>query len=246
MTMKALNAPELHLQKRTGLAEELASILISRVGNGDFKVGDVLPSEKVFAETYQVSRTVVREALARLKYEGIIVSKRGSGSVVVGTNPNRAFDLEGTSAINSFFEFRMLLDSEASAMAAVRHTKEQAARMKGYLDALEQAGEEQTNNADPDYRFHLLIADASDNEYIKAATQQLSTKMWSHLYKAKMFPHNQQVLAEHTVVYKAILARDPAAARAASLTHLIGSAARRGIELDVRHLIWKPETLSYL
>lgn len=244
--MKAQISPEIHLQKRTGLAEELASILMSRLRSGDFKIGDVLPPEKVFAETYQVSRTVVREALARLKYEGIIISKRGSGSVVVGATPNKGFDLEGTGAINSFFEFRMLLDSEAAAMAAVRHTKDHVARLREYLDALEQAGEEQTNNADPDYRFHMIIADASDNEYIKAASQQLSTKMWSHLYKAKMSPHRQQVLAEHALVYKSIVARNPAAARAASLTHLIGSAARRGIELDVRHLIWKPETLSYL
>lgn len=244
--MKAQISPEIHLQKRTGLAEELASILMSRIAGGDFRINDVLPSEKVFAETYQVSRTVVREALARLKYEGIIISKRGSGSIVVRATPNRSFDLEGTSAITSFFEFRMLLDSEAAAMAAVRHTKEHAVRLREYLDALELANEEQTNNADPDYRFHMIIADASDNEYIKAASQQLSTKMWSHLYKAKMFPLGQQVHAEHTQVYKAIVARDPAAARAASLTHLIGSAARRGIELDVRHLIWKPETLSYL
>lgn len=244
--MKAKGLTELRLQKKTGLADELAAILAQRIEAGEFKVGDVLPPEKVFAETYQVSRTVVREALARLKHEGIIISRRGSGSVVIGTTLQKSFDLGGTSNVTSFFEFRLLLDSEASAMAAVRHTKEQAARLREYLDELERAGEEQTNNADPDYRFHYIIAEAADNEYIKLATQQLSTKMWSHIYQAKLFPHNQQVHVEHTVIYRAIVSRDPSAARAASLTHLISSAARRGIELDVRHLIWKPDSLSYL
>lgn len=244
--MNAKSVSELRLQKSTGLSEELAAILVRRVESGEFKVGDILPPEKIFAETYQVSRTVVREALARLKYEGIIISRRGSGSVVVGTMPQKGFNLEGTSDVVSFFEFRLLLDSEAAAMAAVRHTKEQIVRLKEYLDQLAIADEEQSNNADPDYRFHYLIAEASDNEYIKAATQQLSTRMWSHIYTAKRFPHGQQVHVEHTQVYKAIAARDPAAARAASVTHLVGSAARRGIELDVRHLVWAPDSLSFL
>lgn len=244
--MNAKSVSELRLQKSAGLSEELAAILMRRIETGEFKIGDVLPPEKIFAETYRVSRTVVREALARLKYEGIIISRRGSGSVVVGTRPRQGFSLEGTGDVTSFFEFRMLLDSEAAAMAAVRHTKEQIIRIKEQLDRLALADEEQSNNADPDYRFHYIVAEASDNEYIKVATQQLSTRLWSHIYTAKMFPFGQQVHAEHTAVYKAIAARDPAAARASSVTHLVGSAARRGIELDVRHLVWNPDSLTFL
>ena len=244
--MRTQPASELHLQKKSGLSEELAEILLRRVEAGDFRIGDVMPPEKVFAETYQVSRTVVREALARLKYEGIIVSRRGSGSAVVSTTPQKSLKLDSLGNITSFFEFRMLMDSEAAAMAAVRHTKEQIERLKVYLDQLDDTNSGHGNHADPDYRFHALIAEASDNKYIQAATQQLSTKTWNHLYAAKLRPCGHQVHAEHSQMFKAIAARDPSEARAASVTHLVASAARCGIELDVRHLVWRPDSLSFL
>lgn len=247
--MNAKLTAGLSLKKRQGLPEELASIIIRRIEGGDFKLGDVLPSEQALAEIYQVSRTVVREALARLKYEGIIMSKRGSGPVVCSTAPQKGFSIEvendAGAPLSSFFEFRMLMEGEAAALAAIRHTKEHRKQFQEYLEAMSKALEENTSGADPDYRFHCLIADAAGNEYVSTFTKYLSTKIWMRVYSArglsnKIRKRAQRVFAEHKAIYDAIIARDPAAARAAAQAHLLCSAHRQGLELDIRHLSWDP------
>ncbi|MCL1939476.1 MAG: FadR family transcriptional regulator [Desulfovibrionaceae bacterium] len=233
------------LGKRRGLPEELASIIISRIEGGDFKLGDVLPSEQALADMYKVSRTVVREALARLKYEGIILSKRGSGPVVCSTIALKSLDMDITMAaeesLSEFFEFRLLLEGEASALAAIRHTEADAAALKGYLDQMRRALDEKTSGAEPDYRFHGLIAEAAANEYIANFTKDLSSKIWMRVYSARdLFNQVQEiariVLDEHTALYEAIIAREPHRAKAAAQKHILCSAKRQGVQVDTRHL----------
>lgn len=235
------------LGNRRGLPEELASIIISRIEGGDFKLGDVLPSEQALADMYQVSRTVVREALARLKYEGIIMSKRGSGPVVCGTSTTKGlkFDLngEGIPSLGSFYEFRVLMEGEAAALAALRHTGEDAALLQEYLIQMSAAVANNTSGADPDYRFHCLIADAARNEYVSAFTKNLSTKLWMRVYSARDLSNRtrrqaQTVLEEHNAIFEAIVAREPHAAKKAAQMHILCSAMRQKIALDVRHLPW--------
>ena len=234
------------LGKRRGLPEELASIIISRIEGGDFKLGDVLPSEQALADMYKVSRTVVREALARLKYEGIILSKRGSGPVVCSIEPLKGLDVDintnAEKALSSFFEFRLLMEGEAAALAAIRHSDADAAMLKEYLIQMQKALDEKTSGADPDYRFHGLIADAADNEYIANFTKNLSTKIWMRVYSARGLSNQVKttahiVLDEHNSLYEAIIGRDPHRARAAAQTHILCSARRQNIKVDTRHLL---------
>lgn len=240
---------QIPMPKRRGLPEELASIIISRIEGGDFKLGEVLPSEQAMAEMYKVSRTVVREALARLKYEGIILSKRGSGPVVCGVEPLKGLNLEihpdTEESLPEFFEFRALMEGEAAALAAIRHTEEQAAMLRSYLDQMQKALDEKTSGADPDYRFHSLIADAADNEYIANFTKNMSTKIWMRVYSARGLSNqfrmtSQIVLSEHTALYEAIVARDPHGARTAAQAHILCSAKRQNIAIDTRHLLREP------
>src|SRR3546814_2482151 len=82
-----------------------------------------LPSEKELAASFQVSRPIVREALSRLRSDGILVSRHGSGSYIQH-QPNRAlFDVAPTGSIAGLmrtFEFRLALECEAAALAAMR------------------------------------------------------------------------------------------------------------------------------
>ena len=234
------------LGKRRGLPDELASIIISRIEGGDFTLGDVLPSEQALADMYKVSRTVVREALARLKYEGIILSKRGSGPVVCGAVPLNRLDMNihisDKEALSGFFEFRMLMEGEAAALAAIRHGEADAPVLKGYLEQMRRAVDENTSGADPDYRFHVRIADMAANEYISNFTKNLSTKIWMRVYSARGLSNQVKatariVLDEHTALCEAIVAREPYQARAAAQAHILCSARRQGIQIDTRHLL---------
>ena len=245
--MNANNFEHHPLGARRALPDELATIIISRIEAGEYKLGDVLPSEKAMADMYQVSRTVVREALARLKYEGVIRSKRGSGPVISGTVPLKGFELhlnmENKESLTEYYEFRLILEGEAAALAAVRHTPEDAALFRSYLDQMSRAIEESTSGADPDFRFHQLIADSSRNGYVRNLTKNLSAKLWIRVYNARGLSNQvreraQLVLEEHNAIFEAIASRDPQSARAAVQRHIYCSSVRQGLAVNTRFLTW--------
>ena len=77
-------APELRrIARPVRLSEEVSVELQQRVARGELKPGDRLPTEKALGEAFGVSRAVVREAIARLKADGLIETRQGSGAFVV-------------------------------------------------------------------------------------------------------------------------------------------------------------------
>ena len=241
------NAPDIDfsLRKRQSLPEELAEIIIRRIEAGEFKPGDVLPPEQALADTFKVSRTVVREALARLKYEGLIQSKRGSGPIVCsnGAQKNFSINVEGLSPqeMIRFMEFRIIMEGESAALAAVRRSKKQITLLNGYLDQMQQAIESKTSGTEPDYLFHCLIADSGGNEYLGEFAKFLSAKIWLGVYRARWLSNQlrdqaEAVLEEHRAIFLAIKTEDPHSARMAAQQHLLNSAARQGLAMDTRSL----------
>lgn len=226
--------------RRQTLPEELAAIMMRQIEGGDFKPGDVLPSEQSLATTFHVSRTVVREALARLKFEGIIRSKRGSGPVVCSIPTKKTFTLPAAfSSVTErakIIEFRMIMEGESAALAAGRRTETQLAEMQQFLNRMEEALQTRTSGLVPDYSFHCIIAEASDNEYVSSFIKFLSSKLLGGVQEARSLSnqdlhHAQIVLQEHQSIFDAIKKQSPHEARLASHTHLINSARRQNIPL---------------
>jgi GntR family transcriptional repressor for pyruvate dehydrogenase complex len=81
---------ELTLRREPKLSEQLADFLAEEIANGQIRPGISLPSEAELSYRFNVSRTVIREALARLKNDGFITSRQGSRSKVT-KGPNRSF-----------------------------------------------------------------------------------------------------------------------------------------------------------
>ena len=244
--MKSTPLPQVFsLGKRQSLPEELAEVITRQIESGEYLPGDVLPSEQTLAESFKVSRTVVREALARLKYEGLIESKRGSGPIVKQAAPERGFmvnvdDLSGDEFRN-FMEFRVIVEGEAAAMAAVRRTEEQLEELRTHLEQIHQAVLNRTSGTEPDYLFHRLIADAAGNTYLGDFLKFLSTKIWLGVYRARwksnqVLEQAEAVFEEHKAIFTAIESGDPRAARAAIQRHLLNSAKRQDVTLDQRFL----------
>src|ERR1700757_1655473 len=93
------------------LPSQVARMISDEILAGRFQVGDRLPTEQELAETFGVSRNVVREAIARLTFEGTVEPRQGSGVFVLGTNtvaPLRldAEMLRDRSLFASLFELR--------------------------------------------------------------------------------------------------------------------------------------------
>lgn len=138
--------------------------------------GDRLPTERELAETFGVSRSVVREAIKVLSAQGLVESRQGSGLYVL----NRPIELVSRAivlsvapdvdAVDRLFEFRRLLEVDAARLAARRATAEQIEALDAAIARFEPGYNGQPNwdnFAVVDDAFHATIAAASGNPYLQ-------------------------------------------------------------------------------
>ena len=129
------------IAKPQRLTDQIAQVLATRIRDGQFLPGERLPTEKDMAELFGVSRSVVREAVSMLKYDGLVETRQGSG-VFVNSNPNtRSFRIEcgllgGPADLRAVFELRGIVESAAAgdpkaAGKAMRRHIENAMRRLG-------------------------------------------------------------------------------------------------------------------
>ncbi len=124
---------------RPNLASDAATALATSIRSGALQPGDRLPSETELARQLGVSRPVVREAIAYLKADGIVESRRGLGLFVNQQDSlrlRRAEIAASEQSILQFLEFRLGLEVEAAQLASLRHTSEDLARMEAAEAAL--------------------------------------------------------------------------------------------------------------
>jgi GntR family transcriptional repressor for pyruvate dehydrogenase complex len=139
--------------------------------------------------------------------------------------------MENLSDLQHCYDFRLTIEPEAAAMAAVRRSPEALQKMKSALGLLRDATNRQAHRADADFMFHLSIAQASTNPYFTTAMQALedhiAVGMRFHGLSLRSTSDGlQHVFVEHTAVYEAIAAGDDDQARELMYTHLRGSRDR--------------------
>ena len=129
-------------------AESLADTLVERLERqilaGELKPGARFPTEKTITEDFGVSRTVVREAFARLAARGLLTSRRGSGAYVAETAQYRAFqitpdELSEIDDVLKLLEMRIALEGEMATLAADRRTDDDLAAMRAALAAMSES-----------------------------------------------------------------------------------------------------------
>ncbi len=222
------------------LSEEVSSELETRIQRGDYAPGAQLPTEKVLAETFGVSRAVVREAIARLKADGMIETRQGSGAFVAETPKSLNFRLNtgagGEDALLHIFELRTLVESTVAELAARRRSDADVAAMRECLHRMDEALAAETDGSEADDDFHLAIAAATQNQYVLRLSEFLGRQFsesrrmaWVDHPRGMESPREAQ--REHYRLLDAIAAGDPAAARQAAFVHLSGAAERVGLSL---------------
>lgn len=203
--------------------------ILKLIVTGEFAEGERLPSEMELATQFQASRPVVREALARLRDDGLIISRRGSGSYVT-QRPDEAvlkFSPLGSIAdIQRCFEFRVDLEGAAAARAAERWEGADLADIHAAYEELEACIRNAELGVEADAKLHLAIARATHNDY------HLSTQLTlqSHIKVGMNVTRNisirrpvsrlRLVQNEHAAIIAAIEQRAPSQAREAMQTHL--------------------------
>ena len=127
-----------------GLVDQVYRGLLELIMQGDLKEGDKLSTEQALAEQFKTSRPTVREALSRLRSDGIVASRQGAGTFVTRRpDPDlpRFMPLESLSDVRRCLDFRIVVECGAAALAAVMADDEDVARIEQALTRLEQAVE---------------------------------------------------------------------------------------------------------
>ncbi|MET7287644.1 FadR/GntR family transcriptional regulator [Streptomyces sp. NPDC005573] len=217
------------------LADRVAAILAEEIESGGLAEGDRLPTEVELVKQLGVSRTVVREAVSRLRNAGLVEPRQGLG-VFVLPRRTRPLDLEaespGTrSKVFQIVEVRSALEGEAAALAATRATPDDLARMRQALDALDTAVAAGGDGVDEDLAFHRSIAESTGNDVLVSTVRYLGEVARGGIRvtranEARRGDFIEAVRLEHHAILAAVEARDPEGAHAAARRHMRHAAAR--------------------
>jgi len=231
---------------RRNLVGKVSDQLRQAILAGDFSPGDKLPSEAGLTKRYDVSRTVIREAIASLRADGLVEARHGVGIFVLASPPQAAqaagaaagvgalqpVDPSRISSIIEMLELRAAVEIEAAGLAAARRSPAQMeAIFERYDDlaALIAAGRPTTA---ADFAFHLAIANATNNPRFREFFEMMGkaviprSALQDGRTETTAAGYLEQIQAEHKKLAEAILARDEEAARDAVRTHLKGSLQR--------------------
>lgn len=219
---------------RKGLADIVFERMLRAIKSGAYKADERLPTEHELAAEFEVSRPVIREALKRLRDQGLIYSRRGAGSFVRSTGLRQPLgfgQLENVADLLNCYEFRLTLEPAAAAAAASRHDAESLKSIRQALELLRDATNRQSHREDADFQFHLAIARAAQNTYFSTAMEALK----DHIAVGMKFHGASirreasgltRVFAEHEAIAKAIADRHEDDARRLMFEHLQGSRGR--------------------
>ncbi|MFD7157660.1 FadR/GntR family transcriptional regulator [Kribbella sp. NPDC059898] len=219
----------------SGLAVQIVEDLKQRILDGEIAPGAKLPGENSLVEEFGVSRTVVREAVSRLQAAGLVETFQGRGSFVLEV-PERTPGLRAVRShrdVLELMDFRIGVETEAAALAAVRRTTHQLKGIERALDDFRRVGDDPGRSVDADFAFHLKVAVASGNRFYGDLVTDLGPMMIM-LPRTRLDPayemsdpeHLTRVVHEHENIHAAIARSDPEAARAAARVHLANTRAR--------------------
>lgn len=215
------------------LVAQVSDALRQKILSEGLKPGDKLPSEARIAEQFGVSRTVVREAVATLRADGLVEPRRGAGVFVIEPSPEASPPFQGVdhariSSIVDLIELRAAVETEAAALAAVRRSPAQEEEILKWHNQVHQCMEEQQATAEADFSLHLAIAEATNNprfaEFIRLIGQNAIPR--ANLEISPERDYLTQIFGEHELIVTAISSRDSEAARRAMQQHLKGSERR--------------------
>lgn len=227
---------------RPNLAADAAAAMARSIRTGALQPGARLPSETELARQLGVSRPVVREAIAYLKADGIVESRRGLGLFVDRQDSLRLRrdEIEASEdSILQFLEFRLGLEVEAAQLASLRYTADDLARMEAAATAMNAIDDLDQDSALHDLAFHTAIAAAAHNPLYLTVLEFVSGPLLHSIksMRAKDAGDRTNIeirRADHDAVLDRIRAKDPDGAGEAMRKH-IGESYRRYAEQIFRN-----------
>ncbi|MDB5707745.1 MAG: FadR family transcriptional regulator [Sphingomonas bacterium] len=223
--------------KAASLADDLVRQFERRIEAGDMPPGSRFPTEKAITDSFGVSRTVVREAFARLAARGLLESRQGSGAYVARGARYQAFqvtpeEMGEMDDVIKLLEMRMALETEIADLAASRRTDADMAEMRKWLELMRTSSDIDEAVA-ADMAFHRAIAAATRNDYYLRFMDFLGIRLVPprRLYlkdraETEHRAYARDIYRDHEAILVAIEAQEPARARRAARRHMQKSLER--------------------
>lgn len=220
------------IEGRIRLADAVYDQLRRLIARGEFPKGVKLPPENDLALRFGVSRPVVREALARLRKEGVVRSHKGSGTIVT-LGPTAGVlplpPVQSVADLVRFYEFRINVEGATTALAAERRTLADLEAIEKTLagaDDLLAAGH-LALLADANFAFHRAIAMATQNPYYTRTLESLPNfvgrNMLDNGRTRAPAERSARIHAEHRAIFAAIVSGDPQRARIEMERHILAA-----------------------
>ena len=215
------------------LADDVARRVRALIEEQQLEAGMRLPAERQLAAQLGVSRNSLREALAMLVNEGVLLSRRGGGTFVrfqhepwseqnivqplktlLADDPDYSFDI---------LEARHAIEASTAWHAAMRATDADKEKIRLCFEATQSEDPDIASQAD--VRFHLAIAEASHNVVLLQTMRGFFDLLHSSVKQSRqrMYqvpPVFARLTEQHQAVMEAIVAGDAEAARQAMMGHL--------------------------
>ncbi|WP_420392841.1 FadR/GntR family transcriptional regulator [Acuticoccus sp.] len=227
------------------LPDEVARSITDAIERGRLKPGDRLPTEQALSAQFGVARTVVREAVSLLKYDGVIEARRGVGAFVNEPGHRSSFRIgpacfEKRRQLVKLLELRTGVQAEAAALAAQARSEAALAELGARLSEMSAAandGMDAERHLDAEAAFYRIITEASGNElyvdFIAMIERQVAENLRSVAIKNVLACEcGPKALDEHRMVYRALREGKADAARVATRTHYERAAARLADRAD--------------
>ncbi len=236
--MVSVNTAAPRVRRPRGLVMEIVENLAASIRAGQLKTGDKLPTEAEIMLRFDVSRTVVREALSKLQAAGLVETRHGIGTFVSARDPQGNFrisaqDFATVADVIAVLELRISLETEAAGLAALRREDTHLEAMQAALQAFAHSIEHDSDAVPPDFQFHMEVARATGNRHFADLMTYLGAMIIprTRVNTPQQAPEGRlnylhRVNSEHESIFVAIRDRDAEAARAAMRTHLGNSRER--------------------
>lgn len=216
--------------------KKLTHVVVSQIQEsilaGQLHPGDQLPPQRDLAEQLGTSPTVVREALQTLEERGLLETRAGIGtfvatlsSQVISQSLSLIVALRDVS-FEQLYEVRNLFEAEITALAALRHTPEDMAKLEDAVRRIEELATVRGEFVRADYDFHLALAEATHNPLFPVLTVALAdllqaNRIWIYNHVPSSHARSQE---EHRAIIELVKLRDSRGARKAMSQHITTSA----------------------
>ena len=195
--------------QKSSTPEIIINEIIQHIKSGELKPGSKLPTERDMSQMFGVGRSSIREAIKALVLLGYLESSQGKGTFIrkdLPVSDMTLSNLQHTLAaeqIMELMELREILECNAVKLAAERARPEDIRRINEALERMQACKADIKKFYDPDFDFHVAIAEATHNEMICEIMKQIvekSHESYEKFMPDRLCPPEQAILTARRIV----------------------------------------------